>query len=1083
MAEFKKKNASQSYEEQKAKAYLRSQMMSQSGRDIGELPEVVNPRRKKKCAKDFQKFCENYFPHIFNLGWSEDHLKVIKRIENSVLEGGLFALAMPRGSGKALALDTPLPTPDGWTTMGEVNEGDLLFDEKGQICRVLKKSEVFTDHDCYKVTFNDGSEIVCDAGHLWQVEDIFGRKNPYVRTTEWLSTRYAIGKRGYNEHRFRIPMQKPLNTQTSKSLPIAPYALGVWLGDGTCSDGSIALCEKDFEEISGYINTESGVDSISETSYGRGHGAIYGILTKTFSPNTSGKAKLRKLGVLCNKSIPAEYLRASYVDRLALLQGILDTDGCTDNTGHIEICIKYPELAKDFGELLSTLGIRYSVNPKMVYRDGKEYGPYSRFYFIGYQEQKLFKLQRKLQKLKTSPDRKMTKNGVLSHTPSEIRTITGITKVATVPTQCVMVDSPSHLYLAGERMIPTHNSSLCEAGGIWAIVYGHRDFVTLIGATESAAIEIMDSIKTELESNELLAEDFPEVTYPIAQLEGIANRCAGQLYKGVRTRITWTANEVVLPTVEGSPASGVVIRVAGLTGRIRGMKFKRSDGRSVRPSLVIVDDPQTSESANSIEQTRKRVRILSSDVLGLAGPGQKISGLMPCTVIRNGDMAEQMLDRDKHPEWNGEKMKMMYSLPTNMKLWEEYSIIRAESLRENGNIKRATEFYKEHRKEMDEGGVVAWQSRYNHDEISALQHAMNLKLTDEASFAAEYQNEPLSNDVAEDNMLSVDEICAQLNGLKRKVVPLECTKLTMFVDIQKTLLFYTICAWGDDFTGAVIDYGAWPDQRRMRFSLADASPTIQDKFPQNGFEGQLYGALESLFQECMTTVYCREDGAEMHIEKAIIDANWGMSTDTVYQFCRQTPYSGIIMPGHGRYIGASAKPMTEYRKQRGDRLGFNWLIPGIAGKRAIRHVVYDSNFWKSFVHLRLAVAKGDAGNRLLWGRSPLHHQLFAEHLTAEFRVKTEGRGRTVDEWKLRPERGDNHWLDCLAGCAVAASVQGSALPEHFQFLPSRRRIRLSDSGKEIIPSSAPAPTASGEVQAPAAKAKLKLSDLQKSRRY
>ncbi len=106
----------------------------------------------------------------------------------------------------------------------------------------------------------------------------------------------------------------------------------------------------------------------------------------------------------------------------------------------------------------------------------------------------------------------------------------------------------------------------------------------LIGATESAALETLDCIKTELEVNERLAEDFPEVCYPVAQLEGIANRCAGQLYKGERTRITWTSNEIVLPTVEGSRASGIIVRVAGITGRIRGMKFKRSDGRNVRPS-------------------------------------------------------------------------------------------------------------------------------------------------------------------------------------------------------------------------------------------------------------------------------------------------------------------------------------------------------------------------------------------------------------------------------------------------------------------------------------------------------------------
>ena len=309
-------------------------------------------------------------------------------------------------------------------------------------------------------------------------------------------------------------------------------------------------------------------------------------------------------------------------------------------------------------------------------------------------------------------------------------------------------------------------SSLAEVACLWSLLYGHREFVMLIGATEGAALEMLDSIKTELEVNEFLGEDFPEVVFPIHALEGISNRCHGQLYKGERTRITWTSNEIVLPTIAESPASGAVVRVAGITGRIRGMKYKKPDGRTVRPSLVIIDDPQTSESAGSLEQTRKRVRVLAGDVLGLAGPGQKISGIMPCTVIRPGDMAEQILSRDKHPEWNGEKTKLVYQFPKNMKLWEEYADIRADGLREDGTIARATNFYAEHRIEMDEGAKVAWEARFNHDEISAIQHAMNLKFQDEVAFWSEYQNEPLPDDLGSDEQLSVDMVIHKLNGMK-----------------------------------------------------------------------------------------------------------------------------------------------------------------------------------------------------------------------------------------------------------------------------------------------------------------------------
>ena len=610
-------------------------------------------------------------------------------------------------------------------------------------------------------------------------------------------------------------------------------------------------------------------------------------------------------------------------------------------------------------------------------------------------------------------------------------------------------------------------SSLTEVAAIWAMLYGHREFIMLIGATESAALELLDSLMTEFEINEHLAADFPEVCYPIQQLDGIANRCAGQLYHGERTRITWTSNEIVLPTIKGSAASGIVVRVAGITGRIRGMKYKRPDGRSVRPSLVVIDDPQTSESAGSLEQTRKRIRVLAGDILGLAGPGQKISGIMPCTIIRPGDMADIILNRQTHPDWNGERTKMVYEFPKNMKLWEQYAEIRAEALREEGNFRRATEFYEAHRAEMDEGAKVSWEARYNHDEISALQHAMNLKFQDEIAFAAEYQNDPLPEDTGGEEILSIDAICAKINGLPHNKVPLACDRITLFIDVQKALLFYVVTAWAENFTGSVIDYGSWPDQHRREFSLADANPTIQSEFPRAGLEGGLYAALTALTDDLLGREWEREDGAVLKIERALIDANWGTSTDLVYQFCRESKFAGVVLPSHGRYVGASSKPMTEYRKQPGDRLGFNWMMPSVAKKRAVRHVIFDSNFWKSFVHARLAVPTGDKGSLTLYGRIPGIHQLLAEHLTAEYRVKTQGRGRTVDEWKLKPEHHDNHWLDCLAGCAVCGSMLGCTLPEFGAVvLKKKGRIKLSERTGTHITTAEP-------------RRKLKLSDLRK----
>ncbi len=588
-------------------------------------------------------------------------------------------------------------------------------------------------------------------------------------------------------------------------------------------------------------------------------------------------------------------------------------------------------------------------------------------------------------------------------------------------------------------------TSLCETACLWALVYGHRGFVALVGSDEEHAAGMLESIKAELENSEILGADFPEVCHPIRSLEGIHQRASGQLYQGKQTHIGWTAREIVLPTISGSTASGSIIRVAGITGRIRGMKHKRVDGVSVRPSLVLIDDPQTDESARSPSQCANRERILAGAILGLAGPGKKIAGLMTLTVVRPDDLADRILDREKHPQWQGERTKMVYAFPGREALWQRYAEIRAEGLRSDRGIKAATEFYKQHRTAMDEGAVVAWPERFNHDELSALQHAMNLKLQNEAAFFAEYQNEPLPEVQATDDLLTPDQIAAKVSGHQRGQVPLGCTRLTMFVDVQGKALFYLVAAWEDDFTGYVIDYGTEPDQKAPGgyFTLRDLRRTLATAAPRAGVEGAIYAGLERLIGATVAREWRRDDGAMVRIDRCLIDANWGSSTDVVYQFCRQSAHASVLMPSHGRYVGASSIQFSDYKRKRGERIGLNWRVPVVTGKRAVRHVVFDTNYWKSFVHARLAVPMGDPGCLSLFGSKPESHRLIAEHLTSEYRVKTEGRGRTVDEWKLRVDGLDNHWLDCLVGAAVAASMHGAVLFGTDAEATPRRRLRLS----------------------------------------
>lgn len=584
-------------------------------------------------------------------------------------------------------------------------------------------------------------------------------------------------------------------------------------------------------------------------------------------------------------------------------------------------------------------------------------------------------------------------------------------------------------------------TTLTECAGLWAILHGHRKFVVVIGATQTHAAEIVESLKTELETNELLLQDFPETLFPIHALEGIAHRCNGQLCEGERTYIGWTADELILPTVKpsrwanveecspylkddgSSRASGAIIRVAGITGRIRGMKFKKPSGESTRPDFVILDDPQTDDSARSVSQSQEREAIIAGAVLGLGGPGKKIAAVMPCTVVRPGDMVDRLLDHNKHPQWNGTRTKMVYAWPRNEKIWDDYARIRADNLRANGKFERATEFYRQNRPEMDEGSRVAWPERFNSDEISALQHAMNKRLDDEAAFFAEYQNDPLPEENVTDEDLTSDLVLTRLSGYERLALDEKVTRITGFIDIQQKCLWYVLCAWSDNCDGWIIDYNTMPDQHRMYYTLRDAKVTLATQFAGMNLEAQLYHGIESTVQHILGRRYKHPSGVDIPVEAILIDANWEQSTDTVYSFCRQTQHSNIVRPSHGRYVGASTRPMAEWEKQPGERIGTGWRLS--MAKKGLRSVQFDANFWKTWAATRILTAPGDRGAITLWGKSPDQHKVIADHFASEHRIRTTGRGRTLDEWKLKPGR-DNHYWDGIIGCAVGANLVGMA---------------------------------------------------------
>ena len=589
-------------------------------------------------------------------------------------------------------------------------------------------------------------------------------------------------------------------------------------------------------------------------------------------------------------------------------------------------------------------------------------------------------------------------------------------------------------------------TSLVEAAAMWALFYGHCSFVAIVGADEDHAKGMLESIKVECESNELILDDFPEIVYPIVKLERINNRARGQLYRGKTTNIEWTADQIQLPAMPDSPASGGAVKVAGITGKIRGMSIKRaSDGKKARPSLVLIDDPQTAESANSPSQVTSRERIIAGDILGLAGPGKNISGLCTVTVIRTDDLADRLLDRQRHPSWQGERTKLVYEWPDAEDDWSEYAELRREGQRDGTGTGRADEFYRQRQARMDAGSRVAWPERKAAGDLSAIQHAWNLRIDrGESAFNAEFQNAPLADDITTDK-LDKRQLPLRATNIPRGIVPAGHTKLTAFVDVQERLLYWLVCSWSESFGGHVVAYGSHPDQGSSFYEAGSARKTLALATPGASFEAALRAGLDETARLLLSHEWKREDGVPMRISQVLVDSNWGQSTAVVRNFCRSTPFAAQILPSRGKGVGASGTPMGP-RKNRGDRGGLNWLV-GKTAEGVQIEATYDTNFWKTFTSARLRLGLGDPEAIMFHAGS---HEMLIEHLVSEFPVRVEARGRSVDEWKSVAR--ENHFWDCLVGAAVAASITGLEPAASEGGFRKRKKVSIpaGPDGKRVI---------------------------------
>ena len=433
---------------------------------------------------------------------------------------------------KGLALDTPLPTPDGWTTMGEVCEGDEIIGANGHPVRVTHKSLVH-DRDCFEITFSDGAKIISDDVHTWWVRrhsTLAPEKMSMRDLYEAFVNRSATGK--YPDQ-FSIPNGAPL-AGTERELPLDPWVLGVWLGDGSSHQGGITIGHNDVDDMLTILKERWGAVSLQPHSRstsaaivtllkpypglcGRGHvlsstrrgcsecrrsAPLHGCRDssgrKTCSAGASlcpsrrlasdtplwnipARTVLRKMNLLGNKHVPREYLRAPRSQRLDLLRGLMDSDGHWHPRRQQAIFVNTNEaLADAVAELVSSLGVnasRYAVRPKNP-RHSVSYRV--SFTPIGFNP---FLLPRKAHPCADAMavTSRAKKNRALN------RRITDIQPTQRVPTQCLTVDAPDSLFLCGRTMIPTHNTGrVPQERFLDDAFFGLKVYAVLFAATHHA---------------------------------------------------------------------------------------------------------------------------------------------------------------------------------------------------------------------------------------------------------------------------------------------------------------------------------------------------------------------------------------------------------------------------------------------------------------------------------------------------------------------------------------------------------------------------------------------------------------------
>ena len=481
----------------KKQHYLNNPNLPIPGALFEYTPEQI--KEVERCKDDFMHFAQNHF-FIINLDEGRQKIKLHayqKRILRKMRDSRFFILLSSRQAGKALDINTPINTPSGWTTMGDLKDGDIVYGSDGAPCNVVKAHDIMIDRDCYEIEFDNGEKIVADKDHLWftQTKEDRRKKNKgSVKTTWDILNSLKSG----DEPNHRIPCCIKGVEGNKIELPIDPYILGLWLGDGNSSQGTISVGRGYIDEILSNLNSIQTRYSVSvkkwseKACYTVRLGMISGRKGAKKEPSLTSDLKTHNL--LNNKHIPAEYLICSRQQRLQLLKGLIDSDGYVLPSGEVRFTNTNIKLAHQVEELVQSLGYKTYTSEYTPKLKSKECNKCIDICFTPREPvcTLQFKLLRNQNKISNNEEPESPKRAQWFY-------IKNIKLVESRPVRCITVDSKDNLFLCGKSLIPTHNTTLLTIYTLWLLCFSNDQRVVIVANKEATAIEIFKRVRLAYE--------------------------------------------------------------------------------------------------------------------------------------------------------------------------------------------------------------------------------------------------------------------------------------------------------------------------------------------------------------------------------------------------------------------------------------------------------------------------------------------------------------------------------------------------------------------------------------------------------